>query len=109
MRGVASAPLPGYLPEAVDGGNTREPAPSLEKFASPHVRDPMLDQLNNWFTHHPPTPEQVAQYESIRNAGRMLATVIVANCPPSADRTTAIRLVREAIMTANASIACGGK
>jgi len=38
-----------------------------------------------------------------------LGQVIVDNTPTSADQTAAIRLLREAVMTANASIALDGK
>ena len=65
--------------------------------------------LDNWFTYHAPTPDLPAKYEAIRAAGKALAEVIVANAPPSADQTAAIRKVREAVMTANAALACGGK
>lgn len=64
------------------------------------------EQLESWFTYHSATEEQVAQYQAIRNAAKSLASAIVANCPPSADTTAAIRKVREAVMTANAAIAC---
>ena len=67
------------------------------------------DQLENWFTYHSPTPDQLPKYQAIREAGKALASVILANTPPSADQTDAIRKVREACMTANASIACGGQ
>lgn len=67
-------------------------------------------QLHNWFSYHAPTgPEQLAQYQSIRDAGHVFALTIVQNAPPSADRTAAIRKIREAVMTANAAIACGGR
>ncbi len=67
------------------------------------------DQLDNWFTYHAPVPGQWERYVAIRDAGKALAEVIVANTPTSADQTAAVRKVREAVMTANASIACGGK
>lgn len=67
------------------------------------------DDLQNWFTYHSPTPEQLPKYQAIRDAGLALATAIVDNSPASADQTAAIRKVREACMTANAGIACGGK
>ena len=67
------------------------------------------DQLENWFTYHSPTPDQLPKYQAIREAGKALASVILANTPSSADQTDAIRKVREACMTANASIACGGQ
>lgn len=67
------------------------------------------EQLDNWFTYHTPGPDQLPQYLAIRKAGLLLAQVIVNNSPASADQTAAIRKVREAVMTANASIACGGQ
>ena len=68
----------------------------------------MLD-LDHIFTHHPPTEPQLAQYHAVRAAGYAFAKAIVANTPKSADQAAAIRKVREATMTANAAIACGGK
>jgi hypothetical protein len=67
------------------------------------------EQLKNWFTYHSPTPDQLPKYLAIRDAGAALAKAIVDNSPSSADQTAAIRKVREAVMTANASIACGGQ
>lgn len=66
--------------------------------------------LGNWFTHHPPKDDQeIRGYVQIRNAGFNFASIIVASCPPCADTTAAVRKIREAVMTANAAIACGGK
>jgi hypothetical protein len=67
------------------------------------------DNINNWFTYHTPTPEQLPKYQAIRDKAKELAEVIVDNTPSSADQSAAIRLLREAVMTANASIACGGQ
>lgn len=77
------------------------------------------EQLNNWFRYHPPSEtaeyegismEEVGKrYERLREAGRVFALAIIADTPPSADQTAAIRKVREAVFTANAAIACGGK
>lgn len=69
----------------------------------------MQEKLDNWFGYHAPTPEQIPLYERIRKAGLEFARVIAECAPPSADQTAAIRKVREAVMTANAAIACGGK
>jgi hypothetical protein len=67
-------------------------------------------KLENWFSHHPPQdPDTVRRYEEIRAAGLAFAEVIAENTPQSADQTVAIRHVRDAVMNANASIACGGK
>ena len=67
------------------------------------------EQLENWFTYHSPKTEQLPLYKAIREAGMAFAAVVVASTPPSADQTAAIRKIREAVMTANASIACGGQ
>ena len=67
------------------------------------------DELENWLTYHAPTDGQPEKYEAIREAARSFARAIVKYTPPSADQTAAIRKIREAVMTANAAIACGGK
>jgi len=65
--------------------------------------------LHNWFTYHPPTEEQAGRYGEIREAAMDFALVILTNTPASADQTAAIRKIREAVMTANAAIACEGR
>lgn len=70
---------------------------------------PTEENLNHWFKYHPPVGDQAERYESLREAGHAFAMAILMHCPSSADRTDAIRKVREAVMTANASIACGGR
>lgn len=65
------------------------------------------EDLGSWFMYHTPTSEQLVRYETIRAAGKGLAQVILANTPAGPDQTAAIRKVREAVMTANAAIACG--
>ena len=66
-------------------------------------------ELDNWFTYHAPVDGQQEKYLAIREAGKAFAAVIVANTPPSADQTVAVRKVREAVMISNQAIACGGK
>jgi hypothetical protein len=65
--------------------------------------------IDNIFTYHAPTPEQIPKYEAIRNKAKELGHVILDNTPFGADRTAAIRLLREAVMTANAAIALDGQ
>ena len=67
------------------------------------------EQLNNWFSYHPPIDDQAQRYERIRAGGKVFAELLVELCPDSADRSTAIGKIREAVYSANASIACGGK
>lgn len=68
------------------------------------------EQIEHWFTHHPPTDlATINRYHAVREAGKQLALVILAHTPVGADQAAAIRKVREAVMTANAAIACEGK
>lgn len=83
---------------------------SLADLSLPSLPAETQARLDNWFSHHPPADMAVAaRYERIRAAGKALAEVISRETPPSADQTAAVRKVREAVMTANAAIACGGR
>jgi hypothetical protein len=64
--------------------------------------DATLDEL---FTYHAPRAGQPERYQLIREGARAFARILRDNCPPSADRTDAIRKLRECVMTANAAIA----
>ncbi len=61
--------------------------------------------IKNDFKYHAPNPAQIALYEEIRAKGLELAILIYDSTPSSAEQTTAIRKVEEAVMWANASIA----
>lgn len=85
-------------------------APLTEVEKEMMATDPDLKKLENWFSYHPPKDEEtVTAYRQLREGGMMLARTICLHCPPSADRSAALRKVREAVMTANASIACEGR
>lgn len=62
--------------------------------------------LDDDFGYHAATPDQRRKYDRINAAAKNLAAVLLVECPSSADRSAALRKVREARMTANASIAC---
>jgi len=62
--------------------------------------------LDNVFTYHAPTPDQIPMFEAIRAGGRDLAQIIGDLVPPGPERSTAIAKVREAVMWGNAGIAC---
>lgn len=64
------------------------------------------DNLDNWFTYHAPTEDQIEKYQKLRQSGKFLAETILENVPDGPDQSAAIRKVREAIMTANAGLAC---
>lgn len=68
----------------------------------------ITQHFDAWFTYHPATDAQVVHYDRIRSKARELADVIATFAPPGRDQTVAIRKVREAVMYANAAIACDG-
>lgn len=61
------------------------------------------------FTHHDQTPEKVAHYDAIHAGAKHFAEIILAHTPPSSDQAAALRLLRDATMTANAAIALDGR
>lgn len=65
--------------------------------------------LDNWFTYHAPSSDNLASYQILREEARNFAGKINDLVPESADKAAAIRKLRECVMTANAAIACGGK
>ncbi len=62
-------------------------------------------QVEAWFTYHAPNEEQQKRYTELRAAAKNFAYALKSNTKPSADQTAALRLLRECVMTANASIA----
>lgn len=68
--------------------------------------EPSMDpQIEAWFTYHAPTEDQQARYVELRAAAKNMAYAIKYCTKPSADQSAAFRLLRECVMTANASIA----
>lgn len=61
------------------------------------------------FTYHAPHGDQPDKYEAIRYNARVLAQVIAANCPQSAEMMYALHYLQMATMCANASIAMHGE
>lgn len=57
------------------------------------------------FTYHPPHPDQVPKYTAIRDGAKAFAAILMEHVPECADRTDAIRKLREVVMTANAAVA----
>ena len=68
---------------------------------------PPSDSIERLFTYHDPSVEQARAYKDIRIAAKALVYIIDKECPAGPDRTVAVRKIREAVMTANASIATG--
>lgn len=63
------------------------------------------EHLDEVFRYHPPTPDQQERYVRLREAAKSFAEVIADCCPPCADRSAALRKIRETVMTANAAVA----
>ena len=61
-----------------------------------------------FFKYHAPNETTIPKYAAINQAAKNFAEVLLANCPSGADRSAAIRLIRDARMTANASVALNG-
>jgi hypothetical protein len=115
-------PQPGwYLVQYEDGYVSFSPAEQFEKGNTLDTSEPIAlasdpslsdyssfgaEQLANWFTYHPPTPEQLGHYGCLRTAARAFAAIIDAHVPPGADKTATIRKLRECVMSANAAVAC---
>jgi hypothetical protein len=64
--------------------------------------------LAELFRYHAPSDLTIPKYAAINQAAKNFAEVVLQNCPSSADRSAAIRLIRDARMTANAAIALNG-
>lgn len=67
------------------------------------------EELEHWFTYHPPKEGEIDKYAELRGKALELASMMVKLCPESADLTFAIRQLRGVVMWANASIACQGR
>ena len=65
--------------------------------------------LDDVFEYHAPTAVQVVIYANLRGDAKAFASTVIEHCPPSADRSATLRLIREAVMTANASVALAGR
>ena len=69
----------------------------------------MIDRqfLLNLFRYHPPVDQdQRMRYETIRERGLYFAEYINENVPDGHEKSMAVDRIREAVMWANAGIAC---
>jgi hypothetical protein len=65
-------------------------------------------QIEDAFTYHAPNDVQVEAMKQIRAKAKELAYLIIDSCPACADRSAALRKLRETVTTANASIILNG-
>jgi len=68
-----------------------------------------LVNVDDVFTYHAPSAEQVVAYGAVQEHAKALAHVILKQVPACGDQQAALRLLRESVMTANAAIALGGE
>lgn len=78
----------------------------LNKPVGADLRSFPQSDIDNWFTYHAPTPEQIIQYGEIRTAAKIFAETINRHVPAGADKTAAMRDLRKTVMSANLAIAC---
>jgi hypothetical protein len=76
---------------------------------TPDQLDEAEKQIEDVFTYHAWTPEQITQGNAVRWALQKAFLVILQNVPPSPDRTVALRKLREARMDANSAITHNGR
>lgn len=78
----------------------------------PNERGPLTqreqDQLDS-FGYHNPDPFQIENIATVRRTLKQAAHTLMLNVPDCADRTVAIRHLRDAMMSANAAIVLRGK
>ena len=67
------------------------------------------EELTTRFTYHSPTEAQRQRYFTIRLAAHDLAMLFNSSCPESRELSLALTKLQEAVMWANASIACREK
>lgn len=72
---------------------------------SESISYPVLDRLDNDFTYHPPTVEQVERYTRLRDAGKEFAKLVSSCTPASREQSLALTNIEQAVMWANAAIA----
>lgn len=61
--------------------------------------------LENRFTHHPPSGEKIKAHEAIREDCKRLAYTLKNNMPPSREASLALTNLEQAMFWANAAIA----
>jgi hypothetical protein len=70
------------------------------------MTDKETRQIDNIFTYHAPGGTQQGRYEALRGYAKVFATATMECCPDSRERSLAITAIQQAVMWANASIAC---
>lgn len=67
-------------------------------------QETLLARVENDFTYHAPTQDQITDMKIIRDAARTLAEHIVRSVPPGREQSSALTRLEETVMHANAGI-----
>lgn len=62
--------------------------------------------LDRFFGYCAPDNDQAKRHQYIRDGGKQFAELVLHLTPRGADQEAAVRKIREAVMVANAAIAC---
>ena len=73
------------------------------------LNDETTGVIDDIFNYHPWDEQKVQKGKKVREALANAIKIIVENVPPSPDRSTAIRKIREARMDCNSAITFDGK
>lgn len=63
------------------------------------------DDIDNRFTYHPPTKDQIIRYSALREQARIFAKMIVAATPLCSEQILAINALDDCVARANSAIA----
>ena len=61
--------------------------------------------IENAFTYHTPSGDQLTRYRDLREKAKELAQMIQEHCPESREKSLALTNLQQTVMWANASIA----
>jgi hypothetical protein len=64
------------------------------------------EDIDNWFRYHSPTPGKLERYFELREKAKEFAILFNESVPDCADKTAAMRHLRETVMAMNLAIAC---
>lgn len=83
-------------------------SPEFQKVNLNQAKTVTDEQLKNVMDYHPWTPEKVEKGNKVRAALSEALRVIIETVPPSADRSAAIRKIRDCRMDCNSAITHDG-
>lgn len=88
---------------------TSEPTELTEPFVTSDRVDSVNHIANPMEYIDTDDPTTIHHFRNVNEGAREMYEIILGHCPPSAERTLAIRKLQEARMWANAAIAFGGR